>query len=109
MGSQCSIGKNVKIVNSIIENGVVVEDGCVLENCVIKSNVKIKAGAQINGGTMVDRGVVVKSGVSVPEGSVSSLLTYDTQEEGFVKSQEVKEDLFETGVISYIPKNMSLV
>ena len=58
---------------------------------------------------MIDRGVTVLGGTSeIPEGSVCSLLTYDTQEEGFVTSQETNSQYFEKGVISYIPKNMSL-
>jgi hypothetical protein len=54
------------------------------------------------------QGVIVKEGVHIPDASVCSLVTYDTQEGGFVESQDVKGEFFEKGVISYIPKNMTL-
>ncbi|KAJ1978853.1 Translation initiation factor eIF-2B subunit gamma [Dimargaris cristalligena] len=47
IGAHCVIGKNVKIVNSVLMDYITVEDGAKLDGCVICNNAKIQAKAQL--------------------------------------------------------------
>ena len=46
--------------------------------------------------------------MTIPEGSICSLLTFDSQEEEFILATEVNEDYFEKGVIAYVPRDLVL-
>ena len=46
--------------------------------------------------------------MTIPEASICSLLTFDSQEEEFILATEVNEDIFEKGVIAYVPRDMVL-
>ena len=46
--------------------------------------------------------------MTIPEASICSLLTFDSQEEEFILATEVNEDIFEKGVIAYVPREMVL-
>ena len=47
IGKNCKIGKNAKIIKSVIGNDCVVEDGAVIRNSVIWSDTKIGKGAEL--------------------------------------------------------------
>lgn len=107
IGSGCKIGKNVQITNSIIDSNVIIEDDVYITNAIIQSDSILKSGCVISKGAILTQGVVVKQGVTIPEASICSLLTFDSQEEEFIESNEAHE-LFEKGVIAYVPRDMVL-
>jgi len=57
---------------------------------------------------MITQHVIVKEGVTIPEAAICSELTFDSQEEEFVNATEVDKKYFEKGVMSYVPRDMTL-
>ena len=108
IGPNCKIGKNVKIINSLIDSHVIIEDNCTIQNAILQSHVTLRKGCIISKGAMISQHVIVKEGVTIPEAAICSGLTFDSQEEDFVQANEVDEKYFEKGVISYIPRDMTL-
>jgi ADP-glucose pyrophosphorylase len=79
-----------------------------ISNAIIQSNCILNEGCAISKGSILTQDVVVKAGVTIPEGSICSLLTFDSQEEEFILATEVNEDYFEKGVIAYVPRDLVL-
>lgn len=48
IGKNCKIGKNAKIIKSVIGNDCVIDDGAVIRNSVIWSDTKIGKGAELS-------------------------------------------------------------
>lgn len=42
LGAMCKLGSNVKIINSVLMDGVEVETGCHLQNCIICPNAHLQ-------------------------------------------------------------------
>ena len=42
IGNNCTIGKNAKVINSILWNNIKIEDNTVIENCIILDDTKVK-------------------------------------------------------------------
>jgi translation initiation factor eIF-2B subunit epsilon len=108
IGEKCTIGKNVKITNCYIWNNVEIQDGCELTNVIISDGVVVKKGAKILSGSMISFGIVVREGVTVPAGTMASRYTFNSESMVFEKTKEASSELFENGVISYIPRECQL-
>jgi len=108
LGSNCKIGKNCKIINSIIDKNVTIKDGCSIVNSLIMAGVEVQANAKILDHTMISEGVVVKEGVVIPAGSICSLFTYDTENKEFVETDQISPELFVKGKLAYIPRELQL-
>lgn len=98
------IGKNVKIRNSYIWNNVEIEDNCVIEDAIICDNVIIKSEVKVKSGSMLSFGVHVKEKAVVPEGSMVSKYTFNSETLKFEEVKKSESDLFDVGVIAYLPR-----
>lgn len=108
IGEKCVIGKNVKMTNCYLWNNVEIQDGCELSNVIIADGVVVKKGAKIQSGSLISYGIIVREGVTVPAGTMASKYTFNSESLAFEKSKVTSSDLFENGVISYIPRECQL-
>lgn len=108
IGEKCVIGKNVKMTNCYLWNNVEIQDGCELSNVIIAEGVVVKKGAKIESGSLISYGIIVREGVTVPAGTMASKYTFNSESLAFEKSKVTSSDLFENGVISYIPRECQL-
>ena len=109
IGSDCKIGKNVTLINCLIDHTVKIEEDCCITNAIIQNNVTIRAGTTVNSGTIITSGVVVKPKRTIPEGSLCSLYTYDAEEKQFVPfDADHTNDFFDEGGFSIVTRDMAL-
>lgn len=70
----------------------------------------VNENCRIQNGSVLAAGVEVKAGVTIQPGSICSLLTYDSEEQGFkpMKPENFNTEYFIKGGFPNIPFNLSL-
>lgn len=81
MGNDCQIGKNVKIIDSIIWDKVTIEDNCTIQGSLICSDVIIKSNSTVHRGSILNTGVIVKEKTTIAAGSIVSLFSLGKKDE----------------------------
>jgi translation initiation factor eIF-2B subunit epsilon len=66
------IGKNVKIINSILWENVVIKDNSIIQDSLLCDDVVIGESCTIHPGCMLSLKVEVKDNTSLPEGTSAS-------------------------------------
>lgn len=74
IGRNCTIGKRVKIKNSIVWDNVNIEDDCTITNAIICSGVIIRSGVIVFPGCILSFNTVISSGTNLP--SLTKLTTF---------------------------------
>lgn len=95
MGNDCHIGKNVKIIDSIIWDKVIIEDNCTIQGSLICSDVIIKSNSTIQKGSILNSDVIVKENTTVPAGSIVSMFSSGKNDE--ILGIPTNNDYFERG------------
>lgn len=108
IGKKCVIGKNVKITNCYIWNNVEIQDNCVIKDCIIADNVVVKKNVTIDSGSILSFGVHVKEGAHIAAGTMASRYTFNTETLVFEEVKKFNNDLFDIGLISYLPRECQL-
>lgn len=105
IGNECVIGKNVKILDSVIWDRVIIEDNCLIQGALICSDVTIKANSKISKGCVICSNVIVKGNVHIPEKSIVSVISLGKN--GKVTDIPTNDEFFEKGGFfeSFLNKN----
>ncbi|EJD53073.1 nucleotide-diphospho-sugar transferase [Auricularia subglabra TFB-10046 SS5] len=65
IGAGCVLGKDAKVSDSILWDGVHIGAGCVVEHSIIASGAKILDGTRISRGTLVGEGAIVGPNITL--------------------------------------------
>lgn len=85
IGRQCYIGKNVKIEDSYILDGVTVDDGTTIRRSVLGGSATVGKNCVIEVGSLISFDVTIGNDISIPPSTVLSVYAQDRT--------EVKDDL----------------
>ena len=96
LGNDCKIGKNVKIIDSVIWDNVTIHENCVIKGSLICSDVIIGKNSSLLEGCLLSHGVIVKENINLPQFSVASLYTVEKGKPKGISSQKNNE-FFEKG------------
>lgn len=66
LGKNCKIGKNVKIIESIIWNNVTINNDCVLDHCIVADGAIIGANTHIQPGVVLSQNTEVAANATIP-------------------------------------------
>lgn len=79
IGSDCSIGKNVTIENSIIDKNVKIHDNAKIINAIVQNGAVIGQDCILESGAIVASRVELKQGVTIPRGKICSMYAFDPE------------------------------